>query len=432
MEFTKFTNNPDLFARIVSATRQSLEIKGIRIDDLTIEKDFHVCEILKEFSLSEFREDACFKGGTSLSKVWKITNRFSEDIDFCVIPQNGNTTSRMAGLKDKISKFIELSYPKINEHPEESKEGGRRKTIHPYPKIVAQNQINSILKENIIFEISTESPTATIPCAKKKTSSYVYDFLLENKQMDIIEQFGLSSVELLVALPEKTLCDKFSRLAKRAAEPDADRRIGLVIRDLYDIHCLLSDKQVHDLFLKPIFAEMYNDVLKEESISRRRIVPPFSNSELFRSPKNVILRQEKSFVELSQGMIFSNIPSLLEIAETFEKSKERFKELDSTRPELTARSRIPPPQSKNFLKGILVAGSYLNEEQEKLLLSGEVINLGNARYNGKECTAYAKVKDGQIEISYRSSAQKQAKVVKVEPPKATATPKVQPRRGRKL
>ena len=79
-----------------------------------------------------------------------------------------------------------------------------------------------------------------------------------------------------------------------------------------------------------------------------------------------------------------------------------------------------------------IKGFKIDKEQEKLLLSGEVINLGNARYNGKECTAYAKVKDGQIEISYRSSAQKQAKVAKVDPPKATATPKLQPRRGRKL
>jgi hypothetical protein len=50
-----------------------------------IEKDFWVCWTLKElFALAEIGEHLIFKGGTSLSKVFKVIERFSEDIDVSI------------------------------------------------------------------------------------------------------------------------------------------------------------------------------------------------------------------------------------------------------------------------------------------------------------------------------------------------------------
>ena len=50
-----------------------------------VEKDFWVCFTLQTlFSLSDFKDHLTFKGGTSLSKVYKVIERFSEDIDFAV------------------------------------------------------------------------------------------------------------------------------------------------------------------------------------------------------------------------------------------------------------------------------------------------------------------------------------------------------------
>lgn len=49
---------------------------------LIIEKDFWVCWTLERlFSLPDFGEHLLFKGGTSLSKVYGVIQRFSEDID---------------------------------------------------------------------------------------------------------------------------------------------------------------------------------------------------------------------------------------------------------------------------------------------------------------------------------------------------------------
>ena len=46
------------------------------------EKDYYVTMILKE--LSQRMPFIVFKGGTSLSKCFKIINRFSEDIDITI------------------------------------------------------------------------------------------------------------------------------------------------------------------------------------------------------------------------------------------------------------------------------------------------------------------------------------------------------------
>jgi predicted nucleotidyltransferase component of viral defense system len=47
-----------------------------------IEKDFWVCWVLKKlFAADQLANNLVFKGGTSLSKVYGLIHRFSEDID---------------------------------------------------------------------------------------------------------------------------------------------------------------------------------------------------------------------------------------------------------------------------------------------------------------------------------------------------------------
>ena len=58
------------------------------LNTLIVEKDFWVCFILRIlFELPEFSDKFVFKGGTSLSKVFKIIKRFSEDVDLSLDPE---------------------------------------------------------------------------------------------------------------------------------------------------------------------------------------------------------------------------------------------------------------------------------------------------------------------------------------------------------
>jgi len=56
------------------------------LSPVILEKDFWVCWLLGIIFESEFADSLVFKGGTSLSKVFGVIDRFSEDIDLSVSP----------------------------------------------------------------------------------------------------------------------------------------------------------------------------------------------------------------------------------------------------------------------------------------------------------------------------------------------------------
>ena len=56
------------------------------VSPVVIEKDFWVCWMLGVLFRSEFAGNLVFKGGTSLSKVFGVIERFSEDIDLSLSP----------------------------------------------------------------------------------------------------------------------------------------------------------------------------------------------------------------------------------------------------------------------------------------------------------------------------------------------------------
>lgn len=93
-----------------------------RLSAQLMEKDFWVCLILSRlFSLERISDNLTFKGGTSLSKVYRLIERFSEDIDVSIEreflgfggddePEKGNSgkekTRRLDRLKKACQEFV--------------------------------------------------------------------------------------------------------------------------------------------------------------------------------------------------------------------------------------------------------------------------------------------------------------------------------------
>ena len=70
------------------------------ISATAVEKDYWVSEVLRVLARN-FAGDFIFKGGTSLSKGYRIVERFSEDIDILVLPGGrgrGTTDRLMKGM----------------------------------------------------------------------------------------------------------------------------------------------------------------------------------------------------------------------------------------------------------------------------------------------------------------------------------------------
>jgi len=90
--------------------------------DSSVEKDFWVCWTLEKlFHLPGLEETFTFKGGTSLSKGWKLIERFSEDIDIVIdraalgfsdtnapdkASSNKQTKKRLKSLSESTHAFV--------------------------------------------------------------------------------------------------------------------------------------------------------------------------------------------------------------------------------------------------------------------------------------------------------------------------------------
>lgn len=76
------------FLRLPSERRRLAFLQvdeSMGLQSFSVEKDFWVCWTLRElFTLPGICEHLTFKGGTSLSKAWRLIERFSEDIDLIV------------------------------------------------------------------------------------------------------------------------------------------------------------------------------------------------------------------------------------------------------------------------------------------------------------------------------------------------------------
>lgn len=84
----------------------------LNLAEVAVEKDFWVCWTLdKLFRLPVWGEQLTFKGGTSLSKGWKLIERFSEDIDIVinrgVLGFDGDHAPETAPSKKQMKKRLE-------------------------------------------------------------------------------------------------------------------------------------------------------------------------------------------------------------------------------------------------------------------------------------------------------------------------------------
>ena len=88
-------NDKDTFEQIILKVSNETGIEAS-----IIEKDYYVTLFLKR--IIELQPNIIFKGGTSLSKCYKLINRFSEDIDLNIDSDSKPTEGQRKKLKENI------------------------------------------------------------------------------------------------------------------------------------------------------------------------------------------------------------------------------------------------------------------------------------------------------------------------------------------
>lgn len=239
----RLRENPNDLDALVGITAEALGMPAVYV-----EKDFWVAEVLRAASVEQaialpdgslVPVTCTFKGGTSLSRVFGIVERFSEDVDLLAEFPAGTSLS----ARHKILKAVDgavRNHLSLAEHQVtvgSSTTGVKRYTTYAYP---TPNPDPS-LKEGVLLELGSIGGT-------QPSASHQYRSLVADHAMTVLgdeesswEEFASFSVNVLA--PERTLFEKLAAVHDAASRNDTAALLKHG-RHFYDIHRLVQNRQV--------------------------------------------------------------------------------------------------------------------------------------------------------------------------------------------
>lgn len=216
------------------------------VEPSIIEKDYYVTLFLQRIVM--LQPNIIFKGGTSLSKCYKLINRFSEDIDLNIETETHPTAGQRRNLKKNIVSVIdEFGFVLVNSDGIHSRRDYNRYIVD-YPTLFP----TGYLKENLIVE--TAVYIKAYPCVRLQASSLIYDYLKKNGYDELIDQYQLHPFEVNVQTADRTLIDKVYALG----DYYLDGKIQEHSRHIYDIYKLLNVVRLDDS-LRRLAAAVYEE-----------------------------------------------------------------------------------------------------------------------------------------------------------------------------
>ena len=316
-------NDKEIFNELIETTAGVLGIPAV-----FIEKDYWVTYILNKLSKSIYKETAIFKGGTSLSKAYKIIDRFSEDIDLAIITDciDGNAVKRL--IKNIEETLLDENFEETTT-PQTSKGSKFRKTVHQYPKIIEGDFGHA--NENLILELNSFAKPN--PYISKTISSYIFDFLStqSDEAKKLIGDFQLEPFEINVLDYKRTLCEKISAVARASFEGDeVYSQLKEKIRHLYDIYHLMQEDEIK-VFLNSDDMDIMIENVREDD--QRQFNSNWANVKLHSTKifENInILDELDSYYNSNfKTLVYSEtLPNIEDIKIKFEELSKILKEKD--------------------------------------------------------------------------------------------------------
>lgn len=251
-------SNQALLKEAITATSQFL---GLR--EIYVEKDYWVTVALHEIFHSELAKQAVFKGGTALSKCFKLIERFSEDIDIVALRLDGETDNQMKRKIQKMGEVVSRVMPELEVEGLSHKRGNIRKTVHQYSKSHS-GQFGQV-REHVVLEatwLGNSEPYSTMPVC-----TYIAEMMIAGGRQDLVQHYGLHPFEVQVLGKERTFCEKIMSLVRfsKTEAPIADLRNK--IRHIYDLHQMLHHPEIVSFFQGPDFDALLLKVGHDDSIS---------------------------------------------------------------------------------------------------------------------------------------------------------------------
>lgn len=225
-----------------------------------IEKDFWVCWILSRlFGLPEWKDHLTFKGGTSLSKVWNLIQRFSEDIDLTVsrsfLGFDGNDDPELADTRSqkeaRIKRLKKAARARVSDE------------LTPLLQDIVAGDLTNATTEQVVFdEADTDNctvlfnyPRATpdeslgsmLPYVKIEMGPRGDDWPAHSHNITPYVETGLpgtlsldGGIGINVLDAERTFIEKAMLLHEDTFRPDHRPRKPRMARHYYDLHCMIE------------------------------------------------------------------------------------------------------------------------------------------------------------------------------------------------
>jgi hypothetical protein len=306
-----------------------------------IEKDWWVTLTLKALFATEYADFLIFKGGTSLSKCWKLVERFSEDIDIALDPkvvgmEYAERPSRgyLGNLKKRGCKFtstllkgaleqqlLKIGVPEgtlviIPEDVEPTMTDKDPQTL--FVRYTSLYDPNPYLADEVKIEVGIRSKLE--PYAKVGIQSILNEVYPNDAYAE--EAFDVQAVE-----SHKTFLEKAFLLHEEFKKPDRSKiRTGRMSRHFYDLERMMDsgtgEKALgsKELYLTIIeHREKYNTMkgLDYTSLGTQTID--------FTPPKDLMAAYQSDYETMREQMIYGNSLDPAQLFDRIKELQERFR-----------------------------------------------------------------------------------------------------------
>ena len=310
------------------------EAKGVNVQ--VIEKDFWVCWTLKHLFSNGIGDDALtFKGGTSLSKVFGLIERMSEDIDLVIdrrlLGFAGNRDPRNVALgtharQRLIDELLDSNCTYVSTVLARALRDGFVRVIGDAGDWSLHVDASDRTNPRILFNYPTNLPPAIY--LKRSIELEIgargdpWPTIAGNVRPYAADAMPWSNgpvydVAVRALAPERTFLEKVTLLHALAQQPARMNRLDYMSRHFYDVHMLWKDgigkSSVEQLGLLVDVIQHKQAMFRQPSaryelaLARQiQLVPSAGDLEILRT----------DYASLAEQMIFGIKPDLAEILES--------------------------------------------------------------------------------------------------------------------
>lgn len=304
-----------------------------------VEKDWWVSRTLEIIFSMEASDYLVFKGGTSLSKAWKLIERFSEDVDLAIdkdifmpkdtkwsrgkltkLRKEAGTYSTSQFFEELQTEFKKRGFENLNFKVVEAKDSDQDPRIIEiyYPNLISAT--SDYIKPRVQLEIGSRSLRE--PFSLQDIGSLVDEVYAGRDFVDPL--FKVPAVN-----PERTFLEKLFLLHEEFHRPIEKIRVDRLSRHLYDVYKLtkagIAEKAIQDKELFETIVKHRYTFLRVGGVNYNLHDPKALNP----TPVNDIIADwEKDYLTMQEEMIYEeNKPTFSELINNLEKLKEELQKV---------------------------------------------------------------------------------------------------------